>query len=281
MKTFLILFAIVGLTATAQAQTVLYTFDTPADFATDFNTTGTALSNASSGGLNNTGAIAYSTSDVNGFSTVNAGAVSFSTASNFSITQSTYFQVDTRTDEFGRDDRRSVQLGLTEATSVTYDGGGLVAETSLTAGIFTELYDTGASDQVQVEFYASTTTPDNNFQLTNLDITLNDAAWYFLSIDYNYVQSTDDWQIEWSLNNASSDGTIGSSVSSQVSSTNGSNVFGANPDLRGYLGTRSAQRTSIGILDNATLVAVPEPSVAALFAGALVGLIALRRRRQA
>lgn len=265
---------------TAQAQTIAYDFNTPGDFGTDFNTTGTAYSNASSGGLNNSGFIQYSGSDANGFSTTTAAAVATDTSGDFTLTQSTYFLTNLRADTFERDNRRALQLGLTEATSVTYSGGGLVGETSLTAGLYVnDAFLAGTPDTMTVDFFASNTgTSSSNFALTGNNYVLNDNSWYFMTIDYNYLQATDEWQVDWSLSNSDSAGTIGSVVGS-ASSPNGANVLGANPDLRGYLGTRSAQRTSIAGLDNTTLIAVPEPSSFALLATAAGLLTFLRRRR--
>jgi hypothetical protein len=268
-----------GFIATAAfGQTQFYDYNTPADFGTDFNTTGSALSNASSGGLNNSGFIQYSGSDANGFSTTTAATVTTDTSGDFTLTQSTYFLTNLRTDTFERDNRRAVQLGLTEASSVTYSGGGLVGEASLTAGIYVnDAFVAGTPDTMTVDFFASTTGTVNNFSLTSNNYVLNDDSWYYLAIDYNYIQATDEWQVDWSLSNSDSAGTLGSLVGS-ASSPNGANVLGANPGLRGYFGTRSAQRTSIGGLDNTSLVAIPEPSTLVLVGLALGSVVLFRRR---
>lgn len=274
------LFTLSTLVAAAglNAQTVQYDWNSSTQLADDFTTTDSAISQVTSGGLNNSGAISYSTSDVNGFSTVTGNLASFSTASDFTITQSTYFKTGTRT-QYERDGRRAIHLGLTGAEGVAY-AVTFVDAIALSGGLYVEdAFVAGSPNTLVVEFFGQTSDPDVNFSLTNNNLSINADSWYFLSVDYNYNSIDDEWSLDWSLNNSDSAGIVGSSVGT-ASSPVVANPFGANPNLHGFLGTRSAERTNIALLDNTTLVAVPEPSAFALIAGFLaLGSIMVRRRR--
>lgn len=258
----------------------LYTFDSAGELASDFTTTGTALSQSASGGINNTGALQYSTGDANGMSTVLGERLPVSFASDFALTQSTFFKTSTRT-QFGRNNRQAIQLGLTEATTTTYSAGGLVDVTALSGGLFVENYNlggTGNPTSMRIEFWGSTSLPNNNFSVTNLDVDIPLDAWYFLSVDYIYSSSSDEWTLDWTLNEATSAGVVGLELAS-TSSGAAENPFGANPDIHGYVGTFSAERTNVALLDNISLVTVPEPTTAALIFGG-VSLLVWRRRAQ-
>ncbi|GEM_PF-5593649 len=284
--------ALITLIQTAFAQTITYHWDTESQvtgFPYETNaTTPSVQQYSSSGGLNGSGAFQFSggNGSSEGMMTTPDDAVTFDLTSDQSITQSTYFQVGTRT-QFGANGRRPLYLGLTSENTVTFNPstGGGPAVKATGAGLRVVNYN-DPSGFVDATFgFISGTSGGNGaggFSDNGGSFQLVHGNWYFMEVTLNYTAGAGSWLPSVTITNSDSAGILGSEVAS--SSFGGGSAYfdtwSGDTDLRGYISSWGGERSNISNIDQTTLVAIPEPSSIALLSIAIaLGLAASRRKR--
>jgi len=224
------------------------------ELSSRFVVTGTALIEREDAGLNNSGCVAYSTADVDGFATLKDVFVDTAELEgDFSIRQQIFFKTGSRT-QFERNRRRAVSIGLTASNSVTHAGAEFLAE----GAIYSSLYITDSvtsENTIITELTFTTSKPDVYKMLTNQTIILQTESWYALEAEYTFPAGFSQVMVTIRLFHADESGRTGELIASATSSsTDVQALFGEAAILRGFFGTISADRSNVTLVDNADLL---------------------------
>lgn len=270
-----------ALAATTQAQTVLYDFNTPGQLTGDLtyaqNTFGGTQQ--SSGGLSNSGYVVGSDFNTSQFTAVAKNAYSTSTAADFTLTQSVYFKTLPLANLGTFSGQDPVILGISDSATQAANNQNLLNNlTPNYIGSTIRINNPNDSGNVVLEFKGG-----RNGAQFGPATTVSVAAdsWFFFEVNYNYRNSPDNWLLEYTLYSSLADGTLDTELFNlTLAGAIQPNVFGANPELYGFLASDTQFPSSIEGFDNATLVGVPEPSTGMLLGSLGLGLAAYARRRR-
>ncbi|MDD3276162.1 MAG: hypothetical protein PHP93_03815 [Kiritimatiellales bacterium] len=252
-----------GVCAFVQAGDVLYDLNTPGELTNAFHTpyTGTAVSQSTTGGLNNSGSLNFRSGDGNQAWFSNAAYAPL--AENESLNESLYFQY------YGVG-TSSIKLGF--ATDPNADVNEYAMPTS-GAWAYFGAWSLGGGIDINSELYSDqgylgyTDAPSGSFINGN---------WYQMLFGVKLLNAdTSEFEFYWELNNSDSAGVLGSTILSGTANVIYSEL---NTTLYSYIGLENPTPTaSHVVIDNISLtstgtIAVPEPASALMvgFGGLLV-----------
>ncbi len=283
MKTNLLSFVLsLAVISAAQAQTVLYDFNTPGQLTGDLTYAQNVAGGTqqSSGGLSNSGYVEGSDFNTSQFTAVAKAAYATSTAADFTLTQSVYFKTLPTIDLGTFSGQDPVILGISDSgTQAANNQNLLINLTPNFIASTVRINNPNDSGNVVLEFKGGS----NGGQFgpaTTVSVAAD--SWFFFEVNYNYRTGPNNWLLEYTLYSSLDDGTLDTELFNLT--LNGAiqaNIFGADPELYGFLASDTQLSSSIQGFDNATLVGVPEPSSGALLASVGLGLAAWTRRRGA
>lgn len=255
-----------GLAAQLHAAIVI-DFNTTGDFSNNFNNNGpnlTAVSQVSSGGLNNSGALNATQGDGQKTTALYTGGVANGEELEV-ITQSLYFKYVTA----GSASASFLFLGVSTSATGTFENspsgyGWLAAGLSMKA--------TPGSVQVYVSGLNSTGTGATY----GASADLINGNWYYLAVVM--TPSLTNWTVTSTLYNADGTGGIGSTLAT-VSAERAASVL--NVDL--YSGLKVVNGSAVGgygvdLIDNYSTSVIPEPASLAMFLAGVSCILFFRRR---
>jgi hypothetical protein len=159
------------------------------------------------------------------------------------------------------------QLGLGSDTSTAFNGG----STFLSARVRRD-------GTVEFQTGANGTTVGTGAAVSTSATTLVDGNWYYLTVTLNRTSTQDTFSGTAELYNATSAGVIGSQLTNATSSTLvNAAMYADNSVYAGFRAAGSSGNSLSGanLVDNFSVVAVPEPASLAMLA---LGALAVRRR---
>lgn len=253
-----------GLCASVQADEIVYDLNTAGDFTTAFHTpyTGTLVSESSTGGLNNSGSVNFSSGGGNqgwfsdaSYSPLETDGV---------LSDSLYFQ-------YTPSSVSSIKLGFAADPDAAVNQYAMPISGSWAYfGIF------GSADSVGSEVYS------NDGYVGSTDIyTLIAGNWYQMQFGMRLLDaSSSKFEFSWSLTDSTRDGVLGTVLMAGKSEKEFTDL---NTTLYAYIGmenpTASASYSAIDNISLTSTASVPEPASAVLmFFGAAVGLSVYRKR---
>lgn len=268
---------------TLAALTILFSSSAVAQATYDFNTPGQLSNNftivddtfnhwsqATDGGINNTGRVQLLTPSSNNQDS--SGLITnqkFDDTSNFSMT--TLFEHRDASAGY------SFMMGVVPSTTSTFDVGSTTGVVQLGVGLRVSSSSTATDSVVSLASYNNDTASTIGSTSTTLDF----GSWYELDLDFSRSGST--WTIGMALQevDVNTGNTIGSVLNNFVPSITLTNsAISTGGDLHGILALSNAPNfRNIESLDNVTFSAIPEPSSAALWGGlaVLIAMVSSRR----
>ncbi|MBB5349949.1 hypothetical protein HNR46_000170 [Haloferula luteola] len=255
-----------ALAATTQVNAALsLDFNTPGDFSSNFSTAQTpAIVESASGGLNGSGSVDLSGlgGTVINFYTLNT---SFS-GSLSSWTASVYYHGDANA---------FYQFGFTTDAAPGESGSFMSQDGGTTFLPFIYL-GSGNADGGSVGFigyHSGLSSTDDHVVETNIDLPETDA-WYRYDLGVNYLGG-DSYQITATLSQASSDGSVVSTLGT-ITGTTLNPALAADDSVHLYFGLYDG--AALDQFETTAVTLVPEPTSALLLLGGMVGF-GFRRRR--
>ncbi|GEM_PF-5726944 len=283
MKTSQALFTVLYALGThALASTMMYTFEDPNSVSNDFtlNQSGSGVFRESSGGLSNSARLRAPSSTNDFAAVVGNGPVSFNTSSDFSFTQSLFFK--TTAVAGAENDDEPVILGITDlASQAAPSNYALMQNNFVNAAMRTNSATTAfPADDSPFAFTFLGSSQNSSFTGQAVGAQLQADSWYQLTVDYSYLNATDQWSLAREVFSVDADGLNPLSLVSATTTLN--NPFGQNQDiaLYGFLAGDSGEAGSVAAFDNVVLVSIPEPSSLALMIIGMAGVFTLLRRKR-
>ena len=228
-----------------------------------------------SGGLNNSGSLlpanepyAYLVADTQSF-----------TGASISFELSAFFQWDTPSNASGAN---SLVLALVPTTTGPLDlatNSGDPAEDALRVQLKKESSDPDPTDEVSlvIENQVNGVLADAADRVLSSVVSLTDENWYRLSMSVTRTGSN--FNVEASLDNADSTGSVGSNVLSLDLINRPNADLASDADLYAAIGGQRPPARGVAIIDDFSASAViPEPASMALLGMAVTGLLLTRRK---
>ena len=285
---------------TAGAATTTYDFDTPGQYAADFQANSGTTTNAgnnftqsATGGLNNSGSLTATASDGNGTSVDQIDAINLNNSGMLTLTG--YF-IPTTVTTSGGGPGALFQLGLTATGAGSF--GGTNAIDALTGRVVAPASNGNAGNALAFTTSGGIALIGTN---TAVQLSLTSGNTYYLSLAItpsatNAIPgSTTAFSVVENLYNADSTGVVGSLVAtnsatftdSALNATNGGTLYADTAARFGFRGANFpaapvGPELSTGSVDNLSITTAPEPSTwVILIAGVSMLGLTLRRQRRA